>query len=134
MQLAITSEQDWKQSGLSQNEKGGVMLTERLESMSPRGYLRLYRQEDGDILVSVGQSDGDDGWTSFATVEFCTPFSGGGGSEKTWNALCRLMVAMAEDNVDEGQGHRRPPNMDVDMQQKIVQWGEELKELERWMP
>ncbi len=85
------------------------MHTERLESMSPRGYLRIIRQDDGDLIVSVGEGDSSGGFKSFAHVEFCTPFAGGGGSKRTYAALIQLAAAMAEDNLDDSQIGRRPP-------------------------
>lgn len=74
------------------------MQAQRLESMSPIGFLSLYRQADGDVIVTVGEGrEGREGLKSVASVEFCTPGAGGGGSRKTWAALVQLMRAMAED-------------------------------------
>lgn len=107
------------------------MLTERLESMSPCGFLRLQRQDDGDIVITVGEGDGNDGCKCFATVEFCTPFGGGGGSEQTWAALVQLAAAMAADNLDELWGGRRPPGIDDDQQREFVRWGKQCSEVDR---
>lgn len=69
----------------------------RNEDMSPRGYLELYLEEDGDIIVtSCGMSDGlvEPG----LSVQFCAPGSGGGRSKHTHRALLGLMVAIEKDN------------------------------------
>jgi hypothetical protein len=76
------------------------MNVDRLESMSPNGFLRLHIQEDGDVIITVGESDQSGGFDGIASVEFCTPFGGGGGSPKTHKALVELAKAMAEDNAD----------------------------------
>ncbi|TXT24394.1 MAG: hypothetical protein FD131_4991 [Rhodocyclaceae bacterium] len=65
----------------------------RKEDMSVSGRLRLLRQEDGDMCVSVIEDDGNQ-----ASVEFCAPVSGGGKSPKTLAALRALALAMMEDN------------------------------------
>lgn len=83
----------------------GDRIVERKESMSPDGRLRLIIQDDGDVIVTVLESD-PMGSGSFASVEFCTPFSGGGGSSRTWDALRELALAMAEDNRDPQQQAR----------------------------
>lgn len=108
-----------------------MIQTERLESMSPRGFLRLIRQDDGDIIISIGEGDEDGGWRSFATIEFCTPFSGGGGSEKTWEALVQLGAAMAADNLDDMQGGRRPPHVDDDEQRRWIEWADQCRRAKR---
>jgi hypothetical protein len=72
----------------------------RLEDMSARGQLRLFREEDGDIIVSI-VPEGDDGRLKRSvSVQFCLPGSGGGGSPRTFKALQALLVAMQEDNED----------------------------------
>lgn len=91
-----------------------MITVNRLESMSPRGFLRLIIQDDGDVVVTCQQqmencsvADDDRAPRGFrsATVEFCT-ISGGGGSKNTFRALRALAVAMAEDNADEFQQGR----------------------------
>jgi hypothetical protein len=76
----------------------------RKESMSPDGLLRLHIQPDGDVIISI--SEGSEEGGRMATVEFCTPFGGGGGSKHTHKALQDLAVAMARDNADPGQQGR----------------------------
>jgi len=80
-------------------------MPDRTEDMGTAKRLRVIREDEGDVIVSVvtgrglpvlTSSDGDqiDGK---AEVQFCTPFSGGGHSPKTWAALIALMKAMEED-------------------------------------
>lgn len=97
------------------------MLTERLESMSPEGFLRLIREDDGDIVITVGTGGERGGVTNVATVEFCTPGAGGGGSSRTWRALIDLMGAMAADNLDPQQQGRCGDLMN-ESQQTICDW------------
>ena len=78
----------------------------RFEDMSPTGRLVLYRQYDGDMIVEVIEEDGPS-----AHIEFTTPMSGGGQSEKTWHALRALMAAMKEDN-------KRPQQRSMDREKK----------------
>ncbi len=73
---------------------------ERLEDMSPRGRLRLIRQDDGDIVVAV-QSERDGMLQPGDSVEFCTIGTGGGRSRHTHAALLALMEAMRRDNAEE---------------------------------
>lgn len=104
------------------------MQTERLESMSPNGFLRLFRQNDGDICLTIGQGQPEGGFESIASVEFCTPMAGGGGSLRTYRALIQLMAAMAADNLDDSQKGRRPPRVDNEDQRKLVEWGEQCSQ------
>lgn len=78
---------------------------ERFEDMSPTGRLKLLQQDDGDMIVSC--IDGDGGETH---VEFCMPMSGGGQSANTHEALRRLMVAMAQDELKRKQSRRYEDN------------------------
>lgn len=103
---------------------------ERLESMSPRGSLELIKQPDGDMIVVVRQCNLDGIVTDMASVEFCTPFSGAGGSPKTHRALMMLMVAMAEDNLDDRSSARRPEFVDLALQKSISEWGIEMRKAE----
>lgn len=66
----------------------------RKEDMSPRGRLRLLKEEDGDICVTVIDKLGN-----VADVQFCMPGMGGGKSSKTLAALNALAMAMIEDNL-----------------------------------
>ena len=88
------------------------MFQERLESMSPDGSLKLFKQEDGDIIVQVTTMQNVFGSRlkerRIAAVEFCTPGSGGGGSKRTWKALVDLFEAMRLDNEDSSQNGRNP--------------------------
>lgn len=68
----------------------------RYEDMSPDGRLELLKQPDGDVIVVVTAYHL--GEFRQAEVEFCTPMSGGGQSERTWQALLRLMEEMDADN------------------------------------
>lgn len=69
----------------------------RIEDMSPDGKLKLFIQNDGDIVVSIyGRNMGE---MISAQVEFCSTGSGGGRSPKTRDALVDLMRAIEEDNA-----------------------------------
>jgi hypothetical protein len=64
--------------------------------MSSCGYLKLLRQDDGDIIVAVYPEE--DGLIQpGGSVEFCTS---GGRSPRTLEALRALMVAMEADNAE----------------------------------
>lgn len=67
----------------------------RMDDMHERGHLRVGLDGDGDVYVSVW--DGDQG----ASVEFCTPGSGGGRSSRTRLALIALMLAIEADNAEQ---------------------------------
>ena len=77
----------------------GVVM--RKHDMSPDGKLTALVQDDGDMCLSIF----DDENGSVASVEFTTPFSGGGQSENTWFALRLLFLAMTLDEI-EREGHR----------------------------
>lgn len=67
----------------------------RYGDMSPLAHLRVGLDGDNDAYVSV--YDGEGG----AVVEFNMPFSGGGKSPRTREALVALMVAMEMDNAED---------------------------------
>lgn len=67
----------------------------RLGDMSPIASLRVGFDGDNDVSVSVWDERGG------ATLEFCTPGSGGGKSSRTRVALIGLMVAMEADNAQD---------------------------------
>jgi hypothetical protein len=73
----------------------GFRIIRRREDMSPRGYLELTVQEDGDIIVAAN-ADPDQGFPG--SVEFCIPMTGGGASPHTHRALQQLADAMDRDN------------------------------------
>ncbi|MGI0646788.1 hypothetical protein ACRCPS_17385 [Pseudomonas aeruginosa] len=66
----------------------------RYGDMSPTAHLRVGLDAENDVYVAV--HDGKGG----ASVEFCTPFSGGGKSPRTREALINLMHAMEQDNAE----------------------------------
>ena len=66
----------------------------RLDDMSADAHLRVTLDGDNDVIVSVLDKDGG------ASVEFCTPGSGGGKSTRTRQALIALMVAIEADNAE----------------------------------
>ncbi len=68
----------------------------RKEDMSQEGRLRLFKEQDGDICVSVIEDDGN-----MAGIQFCTVGMGGGKSGKTLAALNALALAMQEDNQEQ---------------------------------
>lgn len=65
----------------------------RNEDMSQQGRLRLFKQDDGDICVTVIDASGES-----AGIEFCSIGMGGGKSAHTLTALNDLALAMIEDN------------------------------------
>lgn len=73
-----------------------TQIVKRIEDMSPRGYLKLLQQDDGDIIVAVYPEEGGLIQPG-GSVEFCTS---GGRSPRTHKALRALMVAMAADNAE----------------------------------
>lgn len=93
--------------------------------MSEHGYLMLMLQEDGDVIVRVWEKDTAKAKT--ASVEFCTPGSGGGGSSRTHAALIELMRAMALDNLDVTQMGRRPDDISMPHQAEIAKLYEPSK-------
>ena len=84
--------------------------TERFEDMSQRGRLRLWQQDDGDIVVQIIPDPETD--NPGCAVEFCTS---GGKSHRTLAALRELMAAMHADNCDpllsgsRGEFHENMP-------------------------
>ena len=97
-----------------------MRVAERFEDMSQRGRLRVLQQDDGDIIVCAMTDPNCPNGFQMADVEFCTS---GGKSPKTLAALRALMQAMAEDNADRPDCHRRgeqglgvdsePPNAEL---------------------
>jgi len=79
---------------------------ERLEDMSPDGFLRIFKQDDGDMCLTIGgyNLSGD---LNFSSIEFCQPSLGGGSSPKTWEALHDLFIAMMDDQKNEGHRNGR---------------------------
>lgn len=72
----------------------------RREDMTSEGKLTVIMQEDGDMIVTVyGESLSPDRMHS-ASVEFCTPWSGGGRSRHTRKALQDLAIAIQKDNLE----------------------------------
>ncbi len=68
----------------------------RPEDMSPDGYLELFQQDDGDIIVEIYSTEG--GVAQMISVEFCLS---GGRSPWTLEALRHLMEAMRKDERRE---------------------------------
>ena len=65
------------------------------------GKLRLLRDDDGDIIVSLVLPG-----HGFLDVEFCVPGTGGGKSPRTWRALGELLRAMEMDDKDDDRRGR----------------------------
>lgn len=84
-----------------------MLMAERFEDMSPRGRLRLFIEDDGDVIVEVVSDP--ESQSAFpgasVSVQFCTPGMGGGHSSRTLAALRALLDAMTLDNVHNP--HRR---------------------------
>jgi len=74
----------------------------RWEDMG-QGRLQLFREEDGDMIVTVIDPEGQS-----STVQFCTYGSGGGQSPKVLKALYTLASAILEENQSAPQRSREP--------------------------
>lgn len=72
----------------------------RAGDMSPDGRLRVWRQEDGDLIVEVVPEYDERSPSPSASVEFCTVGSGGGRSSHTRKALFALIEAIKRDNAE----------------------------------
>lgn len=71
----------------------------RIGDMHPKRALNLHVQEDGDIIVWIGEPIFlQNQPIENTSVEFCTIGMGGGKSPKTLDALRTLVKAMEEDN------------------------------------
>lgn len=78
------------------------VTVQRLEDMSPGGFLQVTFQGDGDVIVQVNE-DRDEPIARIdgvACVEFCT-LAGGGKSKRTIKALRELALAIWQDNNEE---------------------------------
>ena len=76
-------------------DKAFLHRLQRPSDMDPSVVLRLTRQEDGDIIVSIGPAGHR---LHEAEVEFCTVV-GGTASPHTMRALRALLNAMEADNA-----------------------------------
>lgn len=85
--LALEEDQSAKHAAIPFHQSIG-----RKEEMSATGCLTLFRQEDGDIILTAMDGEGNS-----ATVEFCSLYMGGGKSPRTREALLDLMLAIIED-------------------------------------
>lgn len=79
----------------------------RLGDMGEGTALWIHVQDDGDIVVGIGEP-----LLARKTVEFCTVGQGGGRSGNTLDALRALAKAIKKDNEEnpiDYQGHKFPP-------------------------
>lgn len=74
----------------------------RWEDMGP-GRLEVFREEDGDMILTVIDKEGFS-----ASLQFCTYGSGGGQSPKVLGALYKLAEAILEENKSQPQHGRGP--------------------------
>ena len=79
-------------------------IHERFEDMSPDGRLMVMIQDDGDVIISVIQSE-EQRISAMPSVEFCSVGAGGGQSPYTREALANLYWAIKRDNEENPQ-HR----------------------------
>lgn len=75
-----------------------IKCVTRAEDMSPDGRLRIWQQEDGDLIVEIVPESAKE--EPSVSVEFCTVGSGGGRSPHTRKALVALMAAIKLDNAE----------------------------------
>jgi hypothetical protein len=101
-------------------------IVERNEDMSPIGRLALLLQVDGDVIVVVMADPREFSQTS---VEFCQPFSGGGRSPHTLEALKDLAVAMERDNTENPIYHNQSKFTEEDLK-RIRDYEESRHKLE----
>lgn len=82
-----------------------VPINEHLRRWEDMGHgrLELFREEDGDMIVTVIDPEGHS-----STVQFCTYGSGGGQSPKVLKALYTLASAILEENQSAPQLGREP--------------------------
>jgi len=84
-----------------------VKQIQRFEDMSPGGCLRLFRQDDGDIIVCAVPDPEDCKRRHLPFVgigvEFCVCGGGGGQSPHTRKALLALWEAIERDNTENPQ-------------------------------
>lgn len=66
----------------------------RFGDMGKGAHLRVGLDAENDVYVSVYDENGG------AAVEFCVPYSGGGQSRQTREALIGVMIAMEADNAE----------------------------------
>lgn len=78
------------------NASIGEVFIARKEDMSLEGRVRLFKQPDGDMCLTVIDGNGNQ-----AGVEFCSIGSGGGRSPHTMQALYQLALAIRADNEEE---------------------------------
>lgn len=64
--------------------------------MSPDDTFQIMKQEDGDFILTI-TSGGISGIKRSASVEFCTPMTGGGKYPDLWRALAALWARHEKD-------------------------------------
>lgn len=85
-----------------------MKVVERYEDMSPRGRLRVFKQDDGDMIVRIIPDPKDENTKYLGdSAEFCTIGGGGGQSPNTLQALRGLMEAIEKDNAEYPQERGR---------------------------
>jgi hypothetical protein len=78
---------------------------ERMEDMSSDGTFCVFRENDGDIILQIIQTQDTMTMRRFdepviAEVQFCTCSNGGGKSPRVLEALYELARAIQEDNAN----------------------------------
>lgn len=79
---------------------------ERHEDMSPLGRLRVFQQDDGDMIIAIVPDPNANSWER-GSVEFCTK-AGGGRSPRTRKAIQDLMLAIEKDNAENPDPRAEP--------------------------
>ena len=82
--------------GAGECERSREPVAERVGDMGEGTKLQLFREDDGDFIVSVMPAAHR---IPDLQVQFCVPGSGGGSSRHTWDALCALHAAMHADSA-----------------------------------
>lgn len=80
-----------------------IKQAERIGDMDPECRMRLYREDDGDVILEVHNP----AWDHGISIQFCTG-QGGGRSPNVHRALCELMLAIEQDQAE--RPHRPASN------------------------
>ncbi len=85
-------------------------FAERFEDMSRFGRLRVFQQDDGDMIVAIIEDPDNPSSGLLPSVEFCTS---GGKSPHTREALRALMHAIERDNFESSPYRRGKSGLGV---------------------
>jgi hypothetical protein len=87
----------------------------RIGDMDILASLNIHQQEDGDIVVWIGNPHYPLAKDAPREVEFCECSWGGGKSRKTREALLKLMDAIREDNREKPMYYTREDGVQINI-------------------